>query len=75
MMSGSVWRLSMPWLSEKKASAAAIGIEHAVVVAEHQDRMRQRAEQQIVLDVPARCGAGALACRARASCGHLLGLA
>ena len=24
MMSGSVWRLSMPWLSEKKDSAAAL---------------------------------------------------
>ena len=37
MMSGSVWRFSMPWLSEKKDSAAQVGIDDAVVVAEHQD--------------------------------------
>ena len=30
-----------------------VGIEHAVVVPEHQNRVRQGGEQQIVLDVPA----------------------
>ena len=34
-----------------------VGVEHAVVVAEHQDRVRQRGEQQVVLDMPARAGA------------------
>ena len=73
-MSGSVWRFSMPWLSEKKVSAAGVGVEHAVVVAEHQDGVRQRGEQQIVLDVPALARCPARSRAASGSCGHLLGL-
>jgi hypothetical protein len=42
-----------------------VGIEHAFVLAEHEDGMRQRSEQQIVLDVPALADARALACRLR----------
>jgi hypothetical protein len=30
-----------------------VGVEHPVVVAEHQDRMRKRGQQQVVFDVPA----------------------
>ena len=41
-----------------------VGVEHAVVVAEHQHRVRQRGEQQIVLDVPALAdGRAGIACR------------
>ena len=38
-----------------------VGVEHAIILAEHQDRMRQGREQEIVLDVPALAGGGALA--------------
>ena len=50
-----------------------VGIEHAVVVAEHQDRVRQRREQQVVLDVAARAGARCARVPSRRSCGKLLG--
>ncbi len=61
MMSTSVWRFEHTLAQREEGLRGGIGIEHAIVVAEHQDRMRQRAQQQIVLDVAARCGAGALA--------------
>ena len=54
MMSGSVWRFSTPWLEREERFGGGVGVEHAVVVAQHQDGMRQRREQQIVLDMPAR---------------------
>ena len=35
-----------------------VGIDDAVILAEHQDRMRQGCEQQVVLDVAARLDGG-----------------